>query len=219
MLVRSGPTENADPSVPANLWKPGSNATSGHGVAWPFPRLIDNGDGTVTDGLTGLMWLKDMSCLGSGNWDTALATVADLNLASPIGSYNCADDPRGRYRDWRLPNRKEMFSLLDINANRPAPPVSDPFVGVPSFGTYHSSTSGTVPASEFWLVETWIFSAIESQPKSSTFYRVWAVRTPANAAVPVLTTWGLVAAGLALTIVAIGALSARRRSRIAAYIE
>jgi hypothetical protein len=29
------------------------------GVAWPDPRFRDNGDGTVTDNLTGLMWLKD----------------------------------------------------------------------------------------------------------------------------------------------------------------
>ena len=29
------------------------------GVAWPNPRFTDNGDGTVTDNLTGLIWLKD----------------------------------------------------------------------------------------------------------------------------------------------------------------
>ena len=34
------------------------------GVAWPEPRFIDNRDGTVTDNLTGLMWLKDAGCMG-----------------------------------------------------------------------------------------------------------------------------------------------------------
>ena len=33
------------------------------GVAWPSPRFVDNGDGTITDMLTGLMWLKDAGCL------------------------------------------------------------------------------------------------------------------------------------------------------------
>ena len=30
---------------------------------WPSPRFIDNLDGTVTDDLTGLMWLKDTNCI------------------------------------------------------------------------------------------------------------------------------------------------------------
>ena len=34
------------------------------GVIWPSPRFMDWGDGTVTDNLTGLMWLKDCECLG-----------------------------------------------------------------------------------------------------------------------------------------------------------
>ena len=33
------------------------------GIEWPAPRFTDNGDGTVTDSLTGLMWLKDGGCL------------------------------------------------------------------------------------------------------------------------------------------------------------
>ena len=32
------------------------------GVAWPNPRFTDNGDGTVTDNLTGLIWLKNANC-------------------------------------------------------------------------------------------------------------------------------------------------------------
>ena len=43
------------------------------GVAWPNPRFTDNGDGTVTDNLTGLIWLKHASCgdlygTNSGGW-------------------------------------------------------------------------------------------------------------------------------------------------------
>ena len=35
------------------------------GMAWPSPRFTDNGNGTVTDKLTGLMWLKNANCIGS----------------------------------------------------------------------------------------------------------------------------------------------------------
>ena len=34
------------------------------GVSWPVPRFVDNLDGTVTDNLTGLMWLQEGNCLG-----------------------------------------------------------------------------------------------------------------------------------------------------------
>jgi len=35
------------------------------GVAWPDPRFMDNGNGTVTDNLTGLIWLKNANCFGA----------------------------------------------------------------------------------------------------------------------------------------------------------
>ena len=49
------------------------------GAPWPSPRFFDNGDGTVTDYLTGLIWLKDAECLGSTTWEVALDNVADFN--------------------------------------------------------------------------------------------------------------------------------------------
>ena len=43
------------------------------GVAWPNPRFTDNNNGTVTDNLTGLMWLKDANCFGLRTWAQALS--------------------------------------------------------------------------------------------------------------------------------------------------
>ena len=57
------------------------------GLAWPKPRFTDNGDGTVTDNLTGLMWFKDGDCLGNKTWPDVLYTVADFNT-NP-GNYSC----------------------------------------------------------------------------------------------------------------------------------
>jgi hypothetical protein len=84
------------------------------GVPWPSPRFKNNGDGTVTDRLTGLMWVKNSTCLGATDWKSALEKVGDFN-AHPE-NYNCsyiAD-----YNDWHLPNVNELKSLLDFTNGR-----------------------------------------------------------------------------------------------------
>ena len=59
----------------------------------------DNGDGTVTDFNTGLMWKKDES--PDMNWQEALKYCQDLRLAG--------------YSDWRLPTIKELATILDLS--------------------------------------------------------------------------------------------------------
>jgi predicted phosphodiesterase len=63
--------------------------------------FTNNGDGTVTDDATGLMWTQADSASGM-NWENALAWVQARNDASYLG-----------YGDWRLPNAKELHSILD----------------------------------------------------------------------------------------------------------
>ena len=58
----------------------------------------DNADGTITDRATGLMWAKADSGKGM-NWEQALAYAANLKLAG--------------HTDWRLPNAKELQSIVD----------------------------------------------------------------------------------------------------------
>jgi hypothetical protein len=52
------------------------------GVAWPFPRFTDNGNGTVTDHLTGLIWLKNADCFGQRTWSQALSDCNNLASGS-----------------------------------------------------------------------------------------------------------------------------------------
>jgi hypothetical protein len=73
--------------------------------------FTDNGDGTVTDHATGLMWSQDDSGDGvdtgprSGmTWEEALAWVEQKNNENYLG-----------YNDWRLPNAKEMQSIIDYD--------------------------------------------------------------------------------------------------------
>lgn len=63
--------------------------------------FVDNGDGTVTDRATGLMWSQGDSGAGL-DWEDALAWVAGRNTDDHLG-----------YDDWRLPNIKELQSIVD----------------------------------------------------------------------------------------------------------
>lgn len=76
------------------------------GVTWPSPRFTDNGDGTVTDNLTGLIWLKNANCAGaSKNWDMAIDYAAALhdgctNCFGTAGDCGLSDG--SAEGDWRL---------------------------------------------------------------------------------------------------------------------
>jgi hypothetical protein len=65
--------------------------------------FMDNGDDTVTDNATGLMWSKNDSGTGM-TWEAALAWVRTNNEANYLG-----------HGDWRLPNAKELQSIVDYS--------------------------------------------------------------------------------------------------------
>ena len=79
------------------------------GISSPDPRFTDNLDGTVTDNLTGLIWLKDVHCMGVRDWADALTQIANLNMAT---DFSCSDYVAGTFDDWRFPNVKELKSLI-----------------------------------------------------------------------------------------------------------
>ena len=60
------------------------------------PSYTNNGDGTTTDNITGLMWQQDMGEMQS--WTDAMANVSEANT--------------GGYNDWRMPTIKELYSLI-----------------------------------------------------------------------------------------------------------
>jgi hypothetical protein len=77
------------------------------GVIWPSPRFIDNSNGTVSDNLTGLIWLKNANCFGSLTWSAALAA------ANTLAGGSCALTDGSTAGDWRIPNRREIKSLVN----------------------------------------------------------------------------------------------------------
>jgi uncharacterized repeat protein (TIGR02543 family) len=77
------------------------------GEPWPMPRFTDNGDGTQTDKLTGLVWLKDVNCLAAQTYPDALAK------ANTLAAGSCSLTDASVAGDWRMPNRTEMLSLAN----------------------------------------------------------------------------------------------------------
>jgi len=135
------------------------------------PRFTDNGDGTVKDNLTGLIWVKDASCFGgSRSWDNALS---DANgLAS--GSCGLADGSVAG--EWRLPNVRELHSLIDFGQSNPALPPGHPFSGVPPNDSWWSATTFLRLPSYAWFVNVETGDIYASAKVSTGF--VWPVRTP-----------------------------------------
>ena len=151
------------------------------GVVWPNPRFTDNGDNTVTDNLTGLTWLKDANCIGTNhpdfdndgfvgdgavNWQNALYFAFELNVSG-------FDICNAGYHDWRLPNVKELLSLMDFGQNDPALPVGAPFLNV-QLDFYWTSTTWAGGSDVAFYV---LLPSAESSGlgKTNTFY-VWPVR-------------------------------------------
>ncbi len=75
------------------------------GPHWGDNEFVDNRDGTVTDNMSGLTW-QQRDDGRTRNWEQALAYCEGLNLAG--------------HRDWRLPNVKELQSIVDYRRHDPA---------------------------------------------------------------------------------------------------
>jgi hypothetical protein len=136
---------------------PGQNV----GVPWPNPRFTASGD-CVTDNLTGLMWTKDADIDGSKTWDNALTFTNDISVCG--------------YVDWRLPNSKELFSLIDRSQSNPALPTLHPFTNVQSGidDLYWSSTTYAFDPTGAWTIDMLLGGLIPLLKSDSAF--VWPVR-------------------------------------------
>jgi hypothetical protein len=102
--------------------------------------FVDNGDGTISDLATGLMWSQDDSSAGM-NWEAALAWVQEMNEANFLG-----------YDDWRLPNAKELQSIVDYTRS---PDASNSAAIDPIFNiTAITNEAGQLDFPTFWTSTT-----------------------------------------------------------------
>ncbi len=75
-------------------------------------RYADNGDGTVTDCRTGLIWLKNASCAGSRIWYDAMKWVAALNDTGDSATRICELSDGSYDGEWRLPTITELRAMI-----------------------------------------------------------------------------------------------------------
>jgi uncharacterized protein DUF1566 len=169
-------------------------------------RYVDCGNGTVTDSVTGLVWLRDAACLGRADWAGANAMAATLKHG------DCGLSDHSRAGDWRLPTQAEWAATLAraaflncrLAASYPSltnndgsaclissPPGSGPtdhaFVNVPSGPVCDALndqactfwTSTTSEAFGTLAVRTRLFfGTVNDAVTKPTSYGIWPVRTP-----------------------------------------
>jgi len=148
------------------------------GVPWdPVSRFTASGNGTVTDNLTGLIWLQNANCFGNQTWQSALNSANTL-----VGNNNsqCGLNDGSIAGDWRLPNIEELRSLVDLQRKNPSLPTGHPFSNVQS-GTSYDQSIRYWSSSNFynnsigaWTLEMY-FGISQAINKTSGCY-VWPVR-------------------------------------------
>lgn len=118
----------------------GQDAEFHTGLKWPEPRFQVEGE-TVTDLLTGLSWTKNSNPAGFPlQWAEGLDFIDSIN----------SEEYSGR-KDWRMPNRHELHSLISFNNCKPALPADHPF-GKIFLAWYWTSTSYAGGLNHAWRV-------------------------------------------------------------------
>lgn len=166
------------PAIPApvpktwqtTIFYSGDDGALGKGVPWPTPRFTDNYNGTVTDNLTGLVWTQNASIFKILPWEDACEACS--NLAS--GEYGLSDGSQAG--DWRLPNVRELQSLIDYGKCGPALPEGHPFVGVASFYYWSSTTYAPFAPDLSWGWFVYLGDGVVGADEKSEESYVWCVR-------------------------------------------
>lgn len=137
------------------------------GVAWPDPRFTENGDGTATDNLTGLVWLKNVQCTdevggvdmitgeSESSWNKATEMGEALVWVAALADGYCGLSDGSEPGDWRLPNMRELLSLVDYGRSAPPRlPEGHPFENF-NFDTWYVFPEAVSTTVEHLGVDNW----------------------------------------------------------------
>jgi predicted outer membrane repeat protein len=154
-------------------------------------RYVDCGNGTVTDTVTGLIWLKQSNCLPNNNWMGANQAAAGLKDG------DCGLTDGSSAGDWRLPSGAEWRATIaqavalgctaaNVEFRFKGPPTLTNAGGTgcyssgvdffgPNFGPYWSNTSVVTEPGRAEYVDL-LDGLVYIPLKSIDLYRVWPVR-------------------------------------------
>ncbi|QNK77733.1 DUF1566 domain-containing protein [Winogradskyella sp. PAMC22761] len=149
------------PPPPGNGERPTGNPMLKHvravrGDAYAVNNFKDNGDETITDKATGLMWSKNDSRKGL-DWKQALMYAEDSKLAN--------------YSDWRLPNIKELQGIVDYDY---APGAQDASKEGPAIDPIFNTSEITNENSDLDYPYFWSSTSARFQ-KGKPYYYAWYV--------------------------------------------
>jgi hypothetical protein len=115
------------------------------------PTYRDNGNGTITDLNTGLMWQKSPG--SKVTWEAAMSGTASLNLAG--------------YNDWRVPTIKELYSLINFNGvTGMAEDDSIPYLDTAYFDFSYGDTSAgeRMIDAQYWSSTEYVSTTMTGNP-------------------------------------------------------
>jgi len=119
----------------------GQDAAFKPGIPWPAPRFTSLSKNRVLDELTNLEWTCKANFFDFPlTWQQALDEVREMNREAYDG-----------FRDWRLPNRRELRSIISHGQSKPALPAGHPFTDV-FLGWYWTSTTSALAPAYAWYV-------------------------------------------------------------------
>jgi hypothetical protein len=134
------------------LWADQSCDTSLYPLSTPSSRFEDHGDGTVTDRLSNLMWMR---CSAGQVWTAGHCTGEALGLTwSAAQSAATAINQSGHFffKDWRVPQLPELASIAERQCKDPRINLSVfPETPVAAYWTATSRAADTNPTQAFIL--------------------------------------------------------------------
>jgi hypothetical protein len=148
----------------------GQDAEFQAGRPWPQARFEVENE-WVLDQLTGLMWPRNANLAEYPlTWQEGLDLVADMNRQYFLG-----------FSDWRLPNRRELRSLMSHQTRKPALPENHPFTHIFS-SWYWTATSAAISPDHAWYVH--MEGARMFYGGKDQSYLLWPVRGTGNGVLP-----------------------------------
>ena len=141
--------------------------------------FVDNGDGTITDNATGLVWMQNDSQTAM-DWEASLTYAQTKNTENFLG-----------HNDWRLPNVKELQSIVDYSRSPSATnsanlgPAIDPLfnctpitneAGVLDYGYYWTSTSALFTTGQPYYYAWYVAFGMAVNGPGQDFHGAGAVR-------------------------------------------